>query len=165
MKMIVCVASDFGIGNGGRLLFNLPPDMKLFRETTLGKTVIMGRSTLDTFPGGKPLKNRENIVLTRDKGFSRDGVVALNSVNEVLEYVSRRTPDDVFVIGGAQIYALFSQYCTEAVVTKVRKQVPADSFLFDIDSSADWTLAEESDTMTHDDLQFTFCKYIKAERK
>ena len=71
MKMIVCVSENWGIGKDNNLLFSLPPDMKFFRETTLGKVVIMGRGTLDSFPGGKPLKNRTNVVLTRDKSFVR----------------------------------------------------------------------------------------------
>ena len=84
MKMIVCIAENYAIGSGNNLLFSLPPDMKFFRETTLGKVVIMGRRTLDSFPGGKALKNRINIVLTRDKNFSRENTISLNSVDEVL---------------------------------------------------------------------------------
>ena len=89
MKMIVCVAEDFGIGNNNDLLFSLPPDMKFFRETTMGKVIIMGRGTLDSFPNGKPLKNRTNIVLTRDKNFSREGVIVLHSKEEILDYVNK----------------------------------------------------------------------------
>ena len=104
MKMIVCVAENFGIGNNNDLLFSLPPDMKFFRETTMGKVIVMGRGTLDSFPGGKPLKNRTNIVLTRDENFSREGVVAFHSKEDVLDYLKQFDTDDVFIIGGGQIY-------------------------------------------------------------
>lgn len=159
MKMIVCVAEDFGIGNNNDLLFSLPPDMKFFRETTMGKVIIMGRGTLDSFPGGKPLKNRTNIVLTRDKDFSREGVIVLHSKEEILDYVKQFDTDDVFVIGGGQIYAMFKDVCDEVLITKVRKSVPADTFFFDIDSDSEWYLSSESELMEYEGLSFSFCSY------
>ena len=159
MKMIVCVAEDFGIGLNNGLLFSLPPDMKFFRETTMGKVIIMGRGTLDSFPGGKPLKNRTNIVLTRDKSFSREGVEAFNSKEEILDYVKKFDTDDVYVIGGGQIYEMFKDVCDEALITKVRKKVPADTFFFDIDNDAEWYLSSESEIMEHEGLTFSFCSY------
>ena len=159
MKMIVCVAEDFGIGNNNDLLFSLPPDMKFFRETTMGKVIIMGRGTLDSFPGGKPLKNRTNIVITRDKSFVREGAEVFNSKEEILEYVKQFDSDDVFVIGGGQIYELFRDVCNEALVTKVRKKVPCDTFFFDIDSDSEWTLADESEVMEYEGMEFSFCTY------
>ncbi len=159
MKMIVCVSEDFGIGNKGDLLFSLPPDMKFFRETTLGKVVVMGRGTLDSFPGGKPLKNRTNIVLTRDKNFEREGAVVLHSKEEVLDYVSRFDSDDVYIIGGAQIYELMRDKCDEALVTKVHKKVDCDAFFFNIDEDASWELSSKSELLTHEELEFEFCTY------
>ncbi len=159
MKMIVCVAEDFGIGLNNDLLFSLPPDMKFFRETTMGKVIIMGRGTLDSFPGGRPLKNRTNIVLTRDRDFSREGVEAFNTKEEILEYVKKFNSDDVYVIGGGQIYEMFRDVCDEALITKVRKKVPCDTFFFNIDNDCDWYLASESETMEHEGLFFSFCNY------
>lgn len=159
MKMIVCVSEDFGIGLNNELLFSLPPDMKFFRETTMGKAVIMGRGTLDSFPGGKPLKNRTNIVLTRDKDFSREGAEVFHSKEEVLEFVKQFDSDDVYVIGGGQIYQMFKDNCSEALITKVRKSVPSDTFFFDIDSDKDWYLENESELMEHEGISFSFCTY------
>ena len=119
----------------------------------------MGRGTLDSFPNGKPLKNRTNIVLTRDKDFSREGAVVLHSKEEILDYVKQFAADDVFVIGGGQIYAMFKDMCDEALITKVRKSVPADTFFFDIDSDSEWYLSSESDIMEHEGLSFSFCSY------
>ena len=159
MKMIVCVAENFGIGLNNDLLFSLPPDMKFFRETTMGKVIIMGRGTLDSFPGGRALKNRTNIVLTRDKSFSREGVEAFNSKEEILEYVKKFNSDDVFVIGGGQIYEMFKDVCDEALITKVRKSVPCDTFFFNIDNDEAWYLDSESEIMEHEGLLFSFCCY------
>lgn len=159
MKIIVCTAENFGIGMNNGLLFSLPPDMKFFRETTMGKVIIMGRGTLDSFPGGKPLKNRTNIVLTRDRNFVREGAAVMHSKEEILEYVKQFDTDDVFVIGGGQIYEMFRDVCNEALVTKVRKSVPCDTFFFDIDSDSSWYLAGESEIMEHDGISFSFCTY------
>ena len=80
MKLIVAVARDWGIGCDGNLLFDLPEDMSFFKKTTINKVVVMGRSTLMSFPGSKPLKDRTNIVLTRNKEFKRDDVIICNSI-------------------------------------------------------------------------------------
>ena len=159
MKMIVCVAENFGIGLNNDLLFSLPPDMKFFRETTMGKVIIMGRGTLDSFPGGRALKNRTNIVLTRDKSFSREGVEAFNSKEEILSYIKQYDTDDVYVIGGGQIYEMFRDVCDEALITKVRKSVPCDTFFFNIDEDKEWYLDSESEVMEHEGLRFSFCCY------
>lgn len=159
MKMIVCVSENFGIGLNNELLFSLPPDMKFFRETTMGKVIIMGRGTLDSFPGGKPLKNRTNIVLTRDRDFSREGAIVFNSKEEILRFTEQFAPDDVYVIGGGQIYEMFRDVCSEILITKVRKSVPADTFFFDIDSDGNWYLENESELMEHEGISFSFCTY------
>ena len=135
--------------------------MKFFRETTLGKVVVMGRGTLDSFPGGKALKNRTNVVLTRDKNFSREDTQVFHSKEAVLDYVSKFDSDDVFIIGGAQIYELFRDVCDTALVTKVDKTVPCDAFFFDIDNDPGWTLSEKSPVMEHDGMRFCFCTYTR----
>lgn len=159
--MIVCVSENYGIGNKGELLFSLPPDMKFFRETTLGKIVVMGRGTLDSFPGGKALKNRTNVVLTRSKDFFRENTEVFTSKEAVLDYLKQFNSDDVYIIGGAQIYELFRDVCDEALVTKVKKTVECDAFFFNIDSDKSWSLASESDCMEHEGTLFTFCKYVR----
>lgn len=159
MKMIVCVSENFGIGLNNDLLFSLPPDMKFFRETTSGKVVVMGRGTLDSFPGGRPLKNRTNIVLTRDRDFAREGAVVCHSTEDVLDYAKQFDTDDVFIIGGGQIYEMFRPHCNEALVTKVRETVECDTFFFDIDSDPEWKLERESEIMDYEGLKFSFCTY------
>ena len=163
MKMIVCVSENFGIGKGGDLLFSLPPDMKFFRETTLNKVVVMGRSTLDSFPGGKPLKNRTNVVISRDKGFCREGANVLNSKDDVLSFISKFDTDDVYIIGGAQIYEMFRDECDTALVTKVYKTPECDKFFFDIDSDESWKLVSQSEKMEYEGTEFSFCTYKKLK--
>ena len=135
--------------------------MKFFRETTSGKVVVMGRNTLDSFPGGKPLKNRVNVVLTRDKNFSREGVCVVHSKEEALAFLSQYNSEDVFIIGGAQIYEMFRENCDEALVTKVFKKADCDTFLFDIDSDRDWKLSYKSDVFEHEGLRYSFCRYVR----
>ena len=85
MNLIVAVDEKWGIGKDGGLLAHLPEDMKYFRETTRGRTVVMGRRTLESFPGGKPLKNRVNMVLSRDEAYAPEGVRVYQRVEDVLE--------------------------------------------------------------------------------
>jgi len=162
MKMIVCVAENYGIGKNGDLLFSLPPDMKLFRETTADSVVIMGRATLDSFPGGRPLKNRVNIVLSRNADFSREGVITCTSIDEVLEKIKDYPEKEVFVIGGEMIYRMFEPHCTEAIVTKVCACPEADKFFFNIDESENWTLREKSETMEYEGTRFAFLRYERV---
>ena len=100
MNLIVAVDEKWGIGKDGGLLAHLPEDMKYFRETTRGRTVVMGRRTLESFPGGKPLKNRVNMVLSRDEAYAPEGVRVYHSVEDVLEALRDCREEDVFIIGG-----------------------------------------------------------------
>lgn len=159
MKLIAAADENWGIGKDGKLLFSLKQDMKFFRETTTGHIVVMGRKTLDSFPGKKPLKNRINIVLTRDKEFSREGVTVCGSVEEVTEEIQKLGRDDVFVIGGAQIYALFLPLCEEAVITKVHAKGNADTFIKNLDTDSEWKILQKSDTITENNIDFEFVTY------
>ena len=103
ISLIVAVDKNWGIGNKGKLLASLPEDMKFFKETTTGNVVIMGRKTLDSFPGGRALANRDNIVITSDPEFSRENVIVTHSPKEALE-AAKRLKKDIYVIGGGQIY-------------------------------------------------------------
>ena len=118
MKLIAAVDNEWNIGNKGGLLFSLPDDMKFFRTTTSGKIVVMGRKTLESFPGSKPLKNRVNIVLSR---YNRhvDGAEFVTGVDELLDKLKEYDSDDVYVIGGAQIYSLLLPYCDTSLITHV----------------------------------------------
>ncbi len=159
MKLIVAAAINWAIGYQGGLLFNLPDDMKFFKETTLDKVVVMGRKTLLSFPGGKPLRNRINIVLTRDKDFCEEGCIAVNSFDELFKELKKYKEDDIFVIGGGNIYNALYPYCSDALITKVDAIVNADTFLHNFDEDQDWYLSYASEIHENNGHKFTFNTY------
>ena len=160
MNLIVCVDAKWGIGYKNELLVRIPSDQKFFRETTTGKVVVMGRKTLDSFPGGKPLKNRTNIVLTSTENPSvRDEEIYVKNIDECLEKLKEFNPEDVFIIGGDSIYKQFLQYCDTALVTKIDKAYQADSFFPNLDKDDEWEIESESDEQTYFDNTFSFVTY------
>ena len=126
MRAIVAVDEKWGIGRENKLLFSVPKDMAFFRETTKGAVVVMGRKTLESFPGGRPLKNRVNVVLTRDKT-PREGCLVANGVAEAFEILKKQSAD-IFVIGGSEVYRELLSYCGEVYVTKIEADGGADAF-------------------------------------
>ena len=164
MELIVNTSRNWAIGRRGSLLFSLPEDMKYFREKTLHKTVLMGRRTLESFPGGRPLVNRTNIVLSADPAFRRDDIVLCRSPREAAEAVSSLPPDEVMLIGGETIYRMFLPCCSLAYVTRVEQDIPdADSFFPDLDHLSGWELTECSPKKTQNGLDFRFCVYVNHQ--
>ena len=138
---IVAVCDGWAIGYEGGLLVSNRADMRRFRELTWGCPVIMGRATLESFPGGRPLAGRRNIVLTHDAAFEREGVTAVHSVDEALAAVSGE--ELAWVVGGAQVYAELLPWCTRAEVTRNYCARPADVFFPNLDTDPAWELAWE----------------------
>ena len=161
MKLIAAVDENWGIGCKGKLLTSIPNDMKFFRETTRETTVIMGRVTLDSFPEGKPLKNRTNIVLTRNKDFKREGVIVVHSIDEALSEAGK-AGNDVFVIGGENIYKAFLPYCDKALITKIDYKYEADAFFPNLDEDPDWEVESESEEAVYFDLIYRFLTYKRT---
>ncbi len=126
MKAIAVVDKNLAIGKNGNLLCRLPKDLAHFKEETLGKTLIMGRKTLESLPGGKPLPGRKTLVLSKSEKIGvlfDDGKYKsfmLTSPQKVLEYIAENCADEnVFVAGGAQIYREFFDYCDELILTEL----------------------------------------------
>lgn len=159
MKLIVAVAKNWAIGHKGGLLFDLPDDMAFFRRTTLNKVVVMGRNTLLSFPGGNPLKNRTNIVLTTNAEFEAEGCIICHSFQELFEELKNYNSDDVFVIGGGKIYNDLYPYCSEAYITKVDAVEDADTFLHNFDEDEDWYLSYASEVHENNGFKFIFNTY------
>ena len=164
MKIIVAADSRWGIGKNNKLLVSIPSDMRFFRETTSGCTIIMGRKTLESFPGGRPLKNRRNIVLTKQPDFRVEGVTAVPGVCEALDLVRGMNPAEVFCIGGAMIYRLFLPYCDTALITRIDHIYDADAFLPDLDNDSAWEKVRESEEQVFFDLTYRFCTYKRKGR-
>ena len=160
MKAIVAVNSNWAIGKDGDLLYSIPEDMKFFRETTSGKTVIMGRATLDSLPGGRPLKNRRNIVLSK-KPNDTEGAEFYTNIFDAINAMSESEKETAFVIGGDAIYKLFIDYCDEAIVTVINDDKYGDKYFPNLDNKPDWEIASESEQMTHENLIYTRRIYKK----
>ena len=159
MNLIAAADAMWGIGMNGKLLVSIPEDMKYFRRMTTGKTVILGRKTLQTFPQGKPLRDRRNIILSRDPSFKAEGAEVAHSIEEALALVKEEASGDVFVIGGASIYRAFLPYCDTAYITRLDYRYAADAYLPDLDSDEAWEKVSESEEHTYFDLIYTFDVY------
>lgn len=143
LKAIVAVCEDWGIGRDGDMVVANRADMRHFVRSTRGHAVIMGRKTLESFPGGRPLKDRRNIVLTRDLSFAREGVEVVHSLGEALAAVAGEV--EAWVIGGAQVYRQLLSSCSEAVVTKTACTRAADAYFPDLDADPAWTVIDETE--------------------
>ena len=159
MNIIVAVDKNYGIGRDGGLLFSIPEDMAFFRSMTRGKTVIMGRKTLESLPGGRPLKDRRNIVFSRSLDFQREGVERVASVEELLSIIG--DDEEAFVIGGEAIYREMLCCCDRAYVTMVDAEADADRFFPRIDKMEEWILADASEWKEHEGIRFQFREYHK----
>ena len=157
IRAILHVDKKWGIGKKNTLMFSLPLDMKFFRETTSGKTVCMGYNTLLSFPNGKPLKNRKNIVICPE-GVTGDGFIAVHDMPEMLEAIGKED-GDVYVIGGAYFYKSMLPYCDEVLVTKVKADGNAEVFFENLDEREDFELKEEGEELQTNGYTIKFTKY------
>lgn len=159
MNIIVNVDKNWAIGLKNSLLVHIPADMRFFKEMTEHKVVVMGRKTLESFPGGQPLKNRVNIVITKKADYNAKGAVVVHSAEEALDYVREYQSEDVFVIGGETIYKQMLPYCDTAYITKTDFAYEADTYFPNLDQMENWKLTEESEEQTYYDLEYRFCRY------
>lgn len=162
MNLIAAVDKNWAVGCRGELLVSIPADKKFFRQETLGKVVIMGRKTWESLPENQLLKDRTNIVITRKKEYNAKGAVVVHSIAEVLETVKKVASEDVYVIGGGEIYRQLLPYCNLAHVTKIDYAYSADTWCPNLDENPEWELTGISDEQTYYDLVYEFCRY---ERK
>ena len=144
MNVIVAADKNWGIGKNNQLLVSIPADMKFFRETTMGKVVVMGRKTLATLPAGQPLKGRTNIILSRDPEWTVRGATVVHSIKELMEVLKPYEDDDIYVAGGGEIYRQLLPYCDTAYVTRIDMTYQADTFFEDLDESPDWEMVERA---------------------
>jgi len=157
MNLIVAVDENWAIGRGGDQLVYISADLKRFRALTTGHPVILGRKTLATFPGGRPLKNRRNLILSATPGYQVEGAEVYADVDSLME----NAPDDAFVIGGESVYRALLDRCDTAYVTKILASYPADRYFPDLDKLPDWQVAEEGDVLEEDGVKFRYVTYKK----
>ena len=163
MKMIVAVDKNWGIGKNNDLLVSIPADMKMFRTETSGKVVVMGRKTLESFPGGLPLKNRTNIVLSGNPNYQVKGAIVVHSLQELLEEIKKYPKDQVYCIGGDSVYKMLLPYCDTAQVTKIDFAYEADRYFPNLDEMPQWQVAAESEEQTYFDLEYRFVRYERCK--
>ena len=161
MNAIVSVTSDWAIGNEGGLIVRNRADMRRFVSLTMGGTVLMGRTTFESFPGG-PLKGRRNVVVTRDRQYAlrHEGVECAHSLDEALDLVAADDPDTVWLIGGESLYRALLAHCDRCFVTRNRVAVAADAFFPDLDADPSWELESvEEGGETSEGVRFDFATY------
>ncbi len=159
MNAIAAVSAAWGIGREGDLLFRIAGDLRRFRAMTTGGTVIMGRKTLDSLPGGGPLPNRRNIVLTRDPRFSRPGVEAAASPEEALALTAGEDPERVWLCGGGEVYRLLLPYCRRCCLTRVYADPPCDAWFPNLDRLGSWRLLRAEAVLSEGELAYQFLEY------
>lgn len=164
MKAIVVVDKNWAIGKDGCLLIHLPGDLKHFKEKTRGKVVVMGRSTLESLPGRKPLPDRTNIVLSRNPNYKADCTLCC-SQDSLLRKLEQYDTEDVYIIGGEQIYRCFLPYCDTVYVTKIDAKFKADRFFEDLDKRDDWKLVHEGETQYEEGVSYRFMEYKRVNSK
>lgn len=163
MNLIVAVDKNWGIGKNNKLLTSIPADMKFFVSKTTGNVVIMGRKTLESFPNKKPLKNRVNIVLTRNPDYQVEGAIVVRSDVELQAELAKYDSEKIFVIGGESIYKKMLNMCDVAYVTKMDYAYDADAHFPNLDEMDNWELAEVGEEETYFDLEYAFCTYRRVK--
>ena len=121
--------------------------------------MILGRKTMATFPGGRPLKGRPNLILSRNPDFAPEGAEVYPDLEALLD----RAPEDSFVIGGASVYSALLPRCDTAYVTKIDAEYPADCWFPDLDQDPAWEIVEESEPMDHQGLAFRYVTYRRVK--
>lgn len=163
MNAIVAADMHKGIGKNADLLVHIKNDMKRFKELTEHHVVIMGRKTLESLPGGKPLKNRTNIIMTRNPDYHPEGCIVVHSIDNIKnEILGNFNSKDIFVIGGGEIYNLLLPLCDTIYMTYLDKVYNADTFFPSLPNT-EWTLENEdiSDIFydEENDVRYNFMTY------
>lgn len=159
MKLILAADENWAIGYKGGLLCHLPGDLKYFKERTEGKTVIMGRPTLESLPGAKPLPKRENIVLTGNTDYTAEGAAIAHSEKELDEILTGKNTDDVFIIGGGKVYREFLNRCDTCYVTKIFDKFLADTWFVNLDEMKDFSIVWQSEVQEEKGIRYQFLEY------
>lgn len=166
MKTIFAVDNKWGLGKNNGLLFSLKEDMRHFVAHTSGKVVVMGSNTLLSLPGGKPLKNRTNIVLNpngNQDDADEKGYILATSIDQLFQTLKQYDGDKIYVIGGAMMYHTLLPYCDTAYVTKVDADGGAQVFHDNLDKLSNWCLVEEGEPIDDNGYTIRFCTYKNTQ--
>ncbi|MFC4769677.1 dihydrofolate reductase [Effusibacillus consociatus] len=159
ISMIVAMDSKRGIGKNNQLLWHIPEDLRYFKKVTTGKTVVMGRKTYESI--GQPLPNRINIVLTKDMNFKPDGCLVFHSIEDLLS--SKYAEEELFIVGGAEIYKLLLPMANKLYITRVEGNFDADTYFPEFDSHG-WELVSTTDQAVDSNNPYEY-RFEVYERK
>lgn len=160
--MILIAAADrnWAIGKDGDLLLRIPEDMKEFARKTTGNVIVVGRKTLESFPGGKPLPKRINVVLTGNPDYDGKGAVVVHSLGDMLRFLDSCADKEVFAAGGESIYRMLLPYCEKAYITRLEETFDADTWMPDLDSMPEWQVEDQTQEYSFgDDHRYRFVTY------
>jgi dihydrofolate reductase len=159
ITLVAAIASNNVIGKENSLPWNIPEDLKRFKQMTSGHTILMGRKTFDSI--GRPLPNRQNIVMTKDENFEKEGIKVINDFDEALELI-KESNEDIFIIGGSKIYELFEPVANSLAITRILKDFEGDAFFPDINWEL-WQIEKEENFF--DEKSKIECKLIEYSKK
>lgn len=162
ITIIAAVAENRALGKNNQLIWHLPADLKRFKQTTLGHHIIMGRKTFESL--GKPLPNRTTIIITRNKDYTQEGCIVVNSLSEAIEV--SKTDKNPYILGGAEIYKQALNIADKLDLTLVHKTFEADVFFPEIDSTI-WHETERVDCASDEKnkYNYSFVTYLKKQKK
>lgn len=163
MKLILAADENWAIGYKGGLLCYIPGDLKYFKERTKGKTVVMGRATLESFPGKKPLPMRNNIVLTRNTDYQAEGATIVHSRSELKDALDNIKADDVYIIGGGKVYGDFLPMCDTCYITKIYGKFPADTHFVNLDETDQFEVVWQSEMQQENGIRYQFFEYRRRK--
>lgn len=159
ISLLVAISKNRAIGKENQLLFSIPADLKRFKELTTGHVIVMGRKTFESI--GKPLPNRTNIVITREISYKAEGVTIAHSLEEAIALAQKVEQEEIFIIGGGQIYEAAMPIADRLYVTVIDTHVEdADTFFPEYPHFTKVLLKEENE---HDGLKYTFYELEKAD--
>lgn len=162
MNIIVAADSKWGIGNKGKLPISIPAERKMFREETLGKVLVLGRKTLETYPAGLPLPERTTIVLSSKKDYSVKGAKVVHSIDELMEELQQYDTQDVYIGGGESIFRQLLPYVDKVHVARIDKEYEADAFFENLDKCEEWKVVAESDEQVYFDVTYEYICYQRC---
>lgn len=163
MQLILAADENWGIGKGGELLCHIPGDLKYFKEKTMGKTMIMGRATLESLPGKKGLPGRRNFVLTSDRSYEAENAIVVHDTGELMAALSGTDPDEIMVMGGERVYREFLPRCGVCYITRIYASFDADRFFVNLDDDPSFVSEAIGGVHEENGIRYQFFKYTRKD--
>lgn len=160
LSIIVAMSKNRVIGKDNKIPWHIVEDLKRFKKITMGHPIIMGRKTFESI--GRPLPGRENIVITRNPDFKAEGVTVVHSLDQALN--GRSTNEELFIIGGAEIYKSVLPQVDKLYITRIEKEFEGDAFFPELDLDKEFKVIEESQKFISEKNQLPYC-FITVERR